>query len=88
MSGTQTKADLEMWKAITLGSPFRVIAAGDNSNGVEKVSDEQFAKMTPAQRLDHCRQFPQHKSRELRQDNSAMPEWKDPRPPGPKHGRG
>lgn len=25
-----------------------------------KLTDAEFAKLTPAQRIDHCRQFPQH----------------------------
>jgi hypothetical protein len=34
-----------------------------------RLSAEQIAKLTPAQRLDYTRQFDQRK----------MPEWKDPR---------
>jgi hypothetical protein len=25
-----------------------------------KLSDQEFAKLSPAERLNHCRQFPQH----------------------------
>jgi hypothetical protein len=40
----------------------------DHVQGV-RVTPEELAKMTPAQRLDYCRRF----------DQSKMPGWCDPR---------
>jgi hypothetical protein len=40
----------------------------DEVQGV-RVTPEELAKMTPAQKLDYCRRF----------DQSTMPSWRDPR---------
>jgi hypothetical protein len=40
----------------------------DEVQGV-RVTPEEIAKMSPAQRLDYCRRF----------DQNSMPAWRDPR---------
>jgi hypothetical protein len=69
----------EILNAITHGGPLRVVKTG--AAEVTKVSDEQFKKMSAAERLDYCRQFPQHLRKHRRQDDTAMPAWRDPRLP-------
>jgi hypothetical protein len=46
-----------------------VISDGAGTDRGGKKSAEEISRLTPAQRLDYARQFPQNK----------MPEWRDPR---------
>jgi hypothetical protein len=67
--------------AITYGGPIRAVPVGGSSGAPEKVSDERFKAMSAAERLDYCRRFPQHLPKHRRQDDAAMPAWRDPRLP-------
>jgi hypothetical protein len=69
--------------AMTKGGAIYAVPVGGNSGAPQKVADEVFKKMSAAERLDYARQFDQKQylPHGRRQDNAAMPPWKDSRLP-------
>ena len=55
MSNEHSPADV--LATMTAGDPVLRAVKATNSS---KLSDAEFAKLTAAERLDYCRQFPQH----------------------------
>jgi hypothetical protein len=71
--------DIDIARVMTANGPLRVFATGDNAPA--KISDDEFGRLPPAERLDRVRQFNQKQflADGRRQDDAAMPPWKDPR---------
>jgi hypothetical protein len=42
-----------------LGGPLRAVGTGAGATSEGKKSDAEFAKLSNAEKLDYCRQFPQ-----------------------------
>jgi hypothetical protein len=73
---TDQKVDVEMLRVITAGGPMRVVVTTP-----AKKSTEEIALMSPAERLDYARSHDQKPFLPdgRRQNDAAMPPWKDPR---------
>jgi len=62
MSTNDQKIDADVLKAMTANSPLKVVKAADGTKsqpGPGKLSDAEFSKLTPAQKLDYARSHDQ-----------------------------
>lgn len=57
----------------------RITAPLNAQSGPRVASHAEFEKMSNADRIDHARRFDQVIEHGRRQDDAAMPAWRDPR---------